>query len=232
MPSAEAAVSELSSIAAEEERQFLAEVADGLHALAQPLTILRSAIEMIGVCQRSGASSQRYFDLSAEHIQRACEQFAAIQGLIRTKLVPARSETVDFGALISRVVEERNIALQGRGIGIAAAIPTSLNQVEGEAARMEEAVSAALDAAVLVSSHGDVVQLQVSETDGFIEIGVQFERREKTPLPAAVRLMLALAKADILSQQGRYYFVDDPFSVSLALPLSPFQTQRERAAHQ
>jgi hypothetical protein len=231
MPSTVTEAPESPITAAEESRQMAAEIADGLHALAQPLTILRSAIEMIGVCRRSGGNWERYHELSAENINRACEQFAAIQGLVRTRLQPARSETVDCAAIISRLVEEKNIALEGRGIGIAAAIPGSLQAVAGDSARVEEAISATIDAAISISASGDVVQLQVLEAEQFVETRVQTTRLEKVTLPAAVRLELSLAKADILSQQGHYSFASEPFSVSLALPISTHRKRREHSAH-
>ena len=220
MPSAPSQTGEISSAAADGNRQFHAELADGLHALAQPLTILRSAIEMMGVCRQSGKDDQRYVELSMEHIQRACDMFDSIQGLMLTRLVPAKNGPVDFGAVASRVVEEKNIVLKARGIGIASAIAPDLRPAAGDAERAEEAIAAAIDAAALMAAEGDVIQLLVAETGGFIELSVRGANKAGAAMPAAARLCLSLARAHILSQQGRYYFVDEPFSISLALPIS------------
>src|SRR5580698_2805069 len=95
MPSAVAPTANTSRPTTDDGRQFCMEIADGLHALAQPLTILRSAIEMIGVCRRSGSDMGRYVELSTEHIQRACELFDSIQGLMITQIEPAKSEVLD-----------------------------------------------------------------------------------------------------------------------------------------
>jgi len=220
MPNALAQTSDASRPATNDGRQFCTDVADGLHALAQPLTILRSAIEMIGVSRRSGSDIERYVELSTEHIKRACELFETIQGLMMSQIEPPRKKSIDLSSLVAKLVEEKNLALQERGMEIAAALPDSSHWVAGDEERTQEAVSAALDAAVSVSAPGDVAQLHVFEADGFVEVRVLSACREKPRPNAAARLNLSLVKADILSQQGRYYFIDDPFFVSLALPLS------------
>jgi signal transduction histidine kinase len=211
-------------------RQFCVEVAEGLHALAQPLTILRSAIEMIGVCRRSGSDIGRYVELSTEHIKRACELFDTIQSLALTHLEPARREALDLCSLVAKVLEGKDPALRDHGVEIIAAIPDSPQLVACDTERTEQAVSAVIDAAVSVSGPGDAAQLHVFEADGFVEVRVMSACREKPRPNAATRLNLSLARADILSQQGRYYFIDDPFFVSLALPLSTQPQQRNHAA--
>lgn len=227
--SPEAPASNLSGAAKDETRQFYAEVADGLHALAQPLTILRSAIEMIGVCRQSEADYGRYVELSSANIQRACDLFGALQGLMASRLTPTKNDMVDVGAIVSRVVEEKTLALQGHDIEIIAAIPDSPQLVACDPERTEQAVSGAIEAAVAVLGPGDAAQLHVFEADGFVEVRIMSACREKPRPNAAARLNLSMARADILSQQGRYYFIDDPFYVSLALPVSTQKQQREYA---
>jgi hypothetical protein len=229
MPSAVAPTANASRPTTDDGRQFCMEIADGLHALAQPLTILRSAIEMIGVCRRSGSDMGRYVELSTEHIQRACELFDSIQGLMITQIEPAKSEVLDLGSLIAKVIEEKQPALRDQGVEIIAAIPDLPQLAACDAERTEQAVSAVIDAAASVSAPGDAAQLHVFEADGFVEVRVLSACREKSRPNAAARLNLSLARADILSQQGRYYFVDDPFFVSLALPLSTQSQQRREA---
>jgi hypothetical protein len=71
----------------EEFDRFYASLAEGLHALAQPLTILRSSIPAL--CrEEAGTEKQRnYLNISKVEVERACELFGAMQEL----LVAARS---------------------------------------------------------------------------------------------------------------------------------------------
>lgn len=61
--------------------RFCASIADGLHALAQPLTILSSSIAAasnVGITQER----QRYYlDISKSQVERACELFESLQQL-------------------------------------------------------------------------------------------------------------------------------------------------------
>jgi signal transduction histidine kinase len=67
--------------------RIYASLAEGLHALAQPLTILRSSIPAL--CrEEAGTEKQRnYLRISKYEVERACELFGAMQDL----LIAARS---------------------------------------------------------------------------------------------------------------------------------------------
>jgi hypothetical protein len=76
-----------SAVASEEElARFCESVGDGLHTLAQPLTILRSAIP---ACSAPGISAdvlRHYLEVSRGEVERACALFASLQGLVEGRL--------------------------------------------------------------------------------------------------------------------------------------------------
>lgn len=203
----------------EQHERFCAEVAEGLHALAQPLTILRSAIALLAVAKENGGDCARYVELSARQIDRTCKLFASVQGLVASSTAPAEPEPIDIESLLARMVTNRSHTLDEVGIGLAAAAMKSPATAFGDPQRTEQALSAAFETAVSVSSAGDVVKVDSSVSDGFLEFSFESTSKRDNNLKSSDRLNLSLAKANILSQQGRYEFTAEPFRISLALPV-------------
>jgi light-regulated signal transduction histidine kinase (bacteriophytochrome) len=201
-----------------EQQRFCAEVADGLHALAQPLSILRSAIELIGLSSEDGVDRRRYVDLSSQQIERTSRLFASIQSLVASKLEPARCAAFDLLELLTPVIDERKASLQELGVGIAVANPDLLPAVLGDPERTEQAIAAILETAVSIASRGDVIEVCAYQVDDFVEITVHGARQSAKPVNAAGRLDLSVARESILSQKGRYDFCENPFCVAIALP--------------
>ena len=53
-----------------------AELADGLHAMAQPLTILRGAMCALTLREEMEPANRRYLDMSAKQVDRLCDLMA------------------------------------------------------------------------------------------------------------------------------------------------------------
>jgi signal transduction histidine kinase len=66
----------------EEYDRFYADLADGLHALAQPLTILRGSIMALSSEEITPERQQHYLDVSKSQVERACALFDAVQALV------------------------------------------------------------------------------------------------------------------------------------------------------
>ncbi len=202
----------------EEHEQFCAEVADGLHTLAQPLTILRSAIAMLARANDDGIDGRRYVEMSMRQIERTCQLFSSVQELLSAKMVPADLEPINIGQLMTRIADDCSHSLHERDIKLAAIYPTSLGNILGDLQRTEKAISAMLETAISISSAGDVVKVDASPSDGFLEISIESTCRLDNTLKSFDRLNLSLARTYILSQQGQYQFTEEPFRISLALP--------------
>ena len=65
----------------EEFDRFYASLADGLHALAQPLTILRSSVAAAGTEGIAPSRQRHYLDISIRQAERACAIFDSLQDL-------------------------------------------------------------------------------------------------------------------------------------------------------
>lgn len=203
----------------EQHELFCSELAEGLHALAQPLSVLRSAVELLVLAERTGFDRQRYLEITAQQTKRTCEMFSSIQDLLVSATKHADRVELDFWSLATPIIEDQKSLSQGLGIGIAAARREGTDPVFGDARRTEQAISAVLESALSISSRGDVLELTGLQAGGFFEFTVQNARNHGKGMNSTQRLNLSLAKANILSQQGRYHFAEDPFCVSFALPV-------------
>jgi light-regulated signal transduction histidine kinase (bacteriophytochrome) len=203
----------------EEHERFCAELADGLHAMAQPLTILRSAIALLAMANEAGTDGTRYVTLSARQIDRTCQLFSSVQNLLGSRTVPAKREPIEIQNVVSQLIESRSQTLDERGIQLITIATNPGCMIHGDRQRTEQALAAAIETAISVSTAGDVVKVESSTTDGFLEFAVETSRNQENDLKSFDRLNLALAKTNILSQQGRYDFTMEPFRISLALPV-------------
>jgi signal transduction histidine kinase len=206
---------------------FYADLADGLHAMAQPLTILRSAIAMLSLSTDDGASRRRSLEVSARQIERACRLFASIQDLVVSRLEPARRVPIDLEAILSGVLEERTAAFRERGVEIVAPHSGSPTSLLGDAQRTAQAISALLETALNVSSPGDKIEIGIIRRSQFVELIVAGVNQQLRRLTSADWLSLSVVKAEIRSQQGRYQFTDEPFRVTLSLPVRQREPDRE-----
>src|SRR5581483_209915 len=223
--------SDLSSAQANEveaEQDWLyAELADGLHAMAQPLTILRSAIAMLSASAEGDASRSRFLDLSVRQIDRTCGLFASVQDLVSLGLEAVQQIPVDLGTLLSQAVEEQRSAYQNAGVALVAAIADAPPQIFGDPQRTEKAIAVLLATALSSASQGDTVEIAAKPSGGLIEVRIAGAQAGRS-LNSSERLNLAVARANILTQRGSYQFQEEPFFVTLNLPVCPADSQTGR----
>jgi hypothetical protein len=198
--------------------KLLSEIVNGIHAIAQPLTILRAAVEVLALPEGGAVNHKRYVEISAKQLERTCNLFSCLQDLVAANLNEAQRERFDLWELLGPMIEDRKTELEASGIGIVVARQVRGEPVMGDAERTEQAVAEVLKMAASVSSRGDVIEMHAFHADGFCELTLQNTRKHGKRISSADRLSLSLAWANIISQNGKYQFAEDPFCVSLALP--------------
>jgi signal transduction histidine kinase len=199
--------------------RFCAYMAEGLHAMAQPLTILRSTVAASAAPGVTPAGQRRYLELSTQHVERTCGLFECLQDLVIASHVKADRGPVELLEVLALVVEDHKALLETSAIELRVLVPDGLLPVLGDAARTMQALSAALKVAASVSSPGSVIELQVTARNGLVELMVQNMRIHGRSLNSSQRLTLVLAEANVRSQQGKFECTEDPFRVSITLPL-------------
>jgi signal transduction histidine kinase len=213
-----------------EDEQFFAEVADGLHALAQPLSILRSAIELIALSQHDNG---RYLNVAAQQMERTAKIFSSLQHLVSARLDPARCGEMDLCELVQPIVADWKPSLDAFGIELACDVPELPLMAIGDPQRAEQTITAVLEAAASNSARGDRIDLKLNASESAIECTVESTRRSAQRVNSAGRLSLALARWCMASQQGEFEFREDPFRASLLWTVVSEEKHREsvRASH-
>jgi hypothetical protein len=198
--------------------RFCANMAEGLHAMAQPLTILRSAVAACNAPGVTETAQRRYLGLSSQQVERACNMFESLQDLVIANQVEADREPFELAELLNTLAEDKKAEFQSSGIALKLVMRGRL-LVLGDVPRTLQAISATLKILASASSAGALIELVVTARNGSAELILQSRRTCPITLDSSQRLSLALAEANIRSQQGKYAWSEDPFSVFLALPL-------------
>jgi hypothetical protein len=207
-------------------RKFHDDLLNGLHAVAQPLTVLRAAIEMLARPEAAGQNQKHYLEISEKQVARACDLFASVRELVASSVMQPRLASFELWGLLEPAIEEQTRRQQCSGVGLAVVRPETRQRVTGDADRTEQAFRAALNTALALASHGDVLEIHTARAQGFAEIAVMNARSHGRRLSASDRLAMSLAEVSILSQQGKYRWIDDPFCCWFALPVEePGQPQ-------
>jgi hypothetical protein len=209
----------LSTLQEDQRGRLLAGVADGLHAMAQPLTILRSSVAASVAPEFDAGRRQRYLEMSVQQIERLCGLFECLQDLVIAGQFEAECAPIELSALLAQVIGEQQPLLQASGIEFRAVLPDGPMSALGDAARTLEALLAGLKVAAALSASGDIVELLAEIKNQFVELTVRSDRTHPRALNSSERLTLSLAQANVLSQSGEFECAYDPFQLRLALPL-------------
>jgi len=199
--------------------RFYADVAEGLHAIAQPLTILRSSVASLAAPGLTPVHLRRYLHISSQQVERACDLFDCLQDLVIANQVEAARAPFELGELLEAIAEDRKTRLEASGVKLKVVATGERQWMVGDFARTRQALLAAVRIAIAVSSPGDSVELLATSCNGLVEISVSNRLAHRRTLNSSEHLSLALAEANIRSQQGEFRSAEDPFRMSFALPL-------------
>jgi signal transduction histidine kinase len=191
-------------------------MAEGLHALAQPLTVLRGAIFACTNPDLGAAQHARYLRMAAEHAERACGLFECLQQLLAASQGEAAVEWVDLAELAAALAADQGPVLHAAGVGLAVECPQSSARVLAQETTLRQALFTVLQLAIALSSAGGQVALRVAPQAGSVDVTVASQGTRS--LQAAERLSLAVAEAHLRHQRGEFTYREDPFQVSLSLP--------------
>jgi hypothetical protein len=193
-------------------------LANGLHAIAQPLTILRGALGALKLRGSIPKENDRYLDMSVKQVERIGDLLSCLQDVLDTAEGDPSQVKLDAGALVGFVLYDMNSIVREWGGTIKWTEPDVCVHVRGDAERIERALRAALRAAISISSYRQEILISLCSDDGQAELKVENTGRREKNLSFAERLNLSLAETNIRRQGGGYACVEDPLRIVFSLP--------------
>ena len=194
----------------------------GLHAIAQPLTILRAGL---GIGLASTMSLDELRELAASsyvEVERVCGLFDYLQQLVVIGSVKPNLIAAQILPLVANAADGVRVLFEHNGMVLSSTLPDACDPVLIDKVRTHRALSSVLLIVHGLSHARDNVELIVSSSSSnSIQIVVRNPDLYLEKLSEEASLSMALADANIRSQQAGFSWGLQPFSVQFE-----FQTEQ------
>jgi len=197
-------------------------LSQGLHAAAQPLTILRASLSNPDTDRMSAGELRELAAISAVEVERVCKLFNYLRELVRAENTKPHLSSTPILAFLAHVVDGVRLLCEEDGILLNSIVPDACQPVFIDRERTLQALSSVLLIAYGASQAKDTVEVIVtSPTLNTVQIVVQNPNSRVEAINSEARLNLALAEANIRSQQANFSWSLEPFCVRIELPSAP-----------
>ena len=204
---------------AESHAWLCSELDEGLHALAQPLTILRGALGVLTMRGAVPPDASRYLEMSNAQVDQLCALLSGLRNLLDGVQYEPACKEIDLWYLVASVLENRQAESRDSMQRISLAKPDCEFRVKADPVRTEQALHAVLNAAEAQSQSPDDICMDISRRSGFANLKLLCTRSKRKNLTAINRLHLLVAEANVRKQQGLYECSEFPFQISINFPL-------------
>ena len=193
-------------------------LANSLHAMAQPLTVLRGALGAWKLRGSMAAESDRYIEMSAKQVERMSELLSCMQEVLEPPESKPKCTRVDFSELLGLVLEGMCSELREWKGTIVRVGPSGPVYLRGDKDRTERALRAAIRVLISISAPGGSIWISVRPGEGQVEVKAEQRASHRKTLGFMERLNLSLVETNIRNQGGGYECVEDPLSIKFTLP--------------
>lgn len=203
-------------------KAFCSNLSEGLHAFAQPLSILRASLGNDHLDRMAREELLELASNSATQVERVCRLFSCLQQLLNIENIePHLSETAIL-PLLAQVADGASLLFEESGMILNVVLPASCPPVLINRTRTLEALSTILLVAHAVSDREDTIELITSTSvSNDVRVVVQNARGSIKAMNAEQRLNIALAEANMRSQEARFLCSTMPFRVQVEFSAPP-----------
>jgi hypothetical protein len=162
---------------------------------------------------------QRYRKMCTAEIDRACEMFLCLQGLVSVKTAEPKTSVFDCCELVRSIAVEHGLTdlLPPAALGASGA---ENGMVTGNLERARQAFASLMTILARVRGTGGAIEASCRHTDQLLVFSFTTGNGAGQRLSSANRLHLSLARANIVNQNGRFYSQADPLAIRVGLPLA------------
>jgi hypothetical protein len=190
----------------------------GLHAAAQPLTILRAGLGMGLAGTLSLAELRALVASSSVEVERVCDLFDYLQQIVNVAKITPSLTAAPILPLVADATDGVYALFEHDGMVLSSMLPDACDPVLVDKTRTHRALSSVLLIVHGLSRARDTVELIVSSSPpNAIRIVVRNLNLYLDALSQAASLSMAIAEANIRSQQAGFSWNLRPFSVEIEL---------------
>jgi hypothetical protein len=155
---------------------------------------------------------------SAIEVQRVCALFGSLQQLVITESTQPELSATPILPLLAYVVDGVKLLFEQDGMYLNAVMPAACDPVLINRARTLQALSRVLLIAHAFSSAGDTIELMASSSAHAMQIALRNLHSSTVAIKPEVSLSMAVAEANMRSQQAGFSWSPQPFQVQIELP--------------
>lgn len=208
---------------------LLEALSEGLHATAQPLTVLRATLEVASGNASCVSHYQKAIDTSLVEVSRVVDALGFVQELIRITRDLQEPVPVCVEAVVALVLEDLRCVVDDAGVSLNVRIPADIPTVMVVLSRLRQCLFHLVQQALSDAVTGDVIDLCSYADAREVQIVVGQERNLRSGRltdQGARRFVseargMALAEVLAISQKADLLWQARPFVARLRLPASP-----------
>jgi hypothetical protein len=193
----------------------------GIHAAAQPLTVLLASLSRAHTDPMSTEELRELTASSSEEVQRVCTLFSYLQELVIAESIRPKLSVTAILPLLASAAEGVQLLFRKQAIVFSSTVPETCPLVLINGPRTLRALSSVLLTAHALSSPRDHVEMIASTSIHGMQIVVRNSNLSDASTSAEAKLSMAAAEANIRSQQAGFVFTQRPFQVLIDLPKAP-----------
>lgn len=196
-------------------------LARGIHAAAQPLAVLLASLSKEHTDRMSNEELRELTENSAVEVRRLCTLFSGLQQLVMAQSVEPQLSPTPIVPLLAHAVEGVTLLFQRDGMSLRSTVPDTCQAVLVNRTTTLQALTRVLLAAHAVSHAQDTVELIASYSPDGVQIVVRNVNSTVAAMNPETGLSMAVAEANIRSQQAGLSWSPQPFNVQIELRKVP-----------
>lgn len=200
---------------------FCANLSRGLHATAQPLTILQASLGMDTIGKMTAEELRSVVRISAGEVQRVCNYFNLLKQFVQVERARPELVPLPLEALLREAVEGLSLVFQDGGIKLQLDGTDTSAYVLVHQPRIRQAFSGVLLLERALAAPGDTVELVVTPFENVVKVSFRNVQPAVRTLNEEMSLKLALVEANVRSQNGVLHWDLEPLTVDIELKRAP-----------
>jgi hypothetical protein len=197
-------------------------LAQGIHAAAQPLAVLLASLSKDYTDRLTCDELRELTASSAAEVKRVCTLFSCLQQLVMAESIKPQLSPIPLLPLLAYAADGVNLLFQRDGIFLLSVLPETCPPVLIDRARTLQALSRVLLIVHGLSRAQDTVELIASVSANAVQIVIQNLSLSAATINPEARLSMAVAEANMRSQQASLSLSLQPFTVCIELTRAPF----------